>query len=87
MTKTVTIDQATFETGKLVSFLQRGINILDEQQALKDDFKQLVEDAEAETKLPKKVVSKFIKARFAAKAKEVVQEGELFAALNEAVDA
>lgn len=86
MTKHVTIDNATFETKAFVSFLQRGINLLDQQQELKLDFKELVEEVEKETKLPKKVVSKFIKSRFAAKSKDVVKEGELFAALNSAVD-
>lgn len=86
MTTTVSIDNATFTTEKLVGILQRGLDILDRQQELKLDFKELVEEAEKETKLPKKVVSKFIKARFADKAKEVVKDGELFAALTEAVD-
>ncbi len=86
MTKTVTIDAATFQTDKFVSYLQRGLNLLDQQNELKLDFNELVEEVEKETKLPKKVVSKFFKSRFAAKAKDVVKEGELFAALNEAVD-
>lgn len=86
MTKHVTIDNATFEIKAFVDFLQRGLNLLDQQQELKLDFNELVEEVEKETKLPKKVVRKFFKSRFDAKAKEVVKEGELIAALNEAVD-
>ena len=86
MTKVVTIDNATFDVAKLTQFMQRAHNLLDEQQVLKEDYKQLVSDVEQETKLPKKVVNKFFKSRFADKTKEVVKEGSIFEALNEAVD-
>ena len=86
MTKHVTIDNANFEVSELVSYLQRGLNLLDNSREAMLDFKELIEEAAEKTKLEKKVVSKFIKARFKDKTKEVVKDGELFAALNDAVD-
>lgn len=86
MTKTVTIDQATFDTNDLTRFLQRGINVLAEIEANKEDFKELIEEAVRETKLEKKIITKFIKSRFAAKTKEVIDEATTLAALCDAVD-
>lgn len=86
MTKHISIDNATFEASELVGFLQRGINCLDTSREAMLDFKEVVEEAAEKTKLEKKVVSKFFKARFADKTKDVVKDGELFAALNQAVD-
>lgn len=86
MTKHISIDNATFEAAELVGFLQRGLNLLDTSREAMLDFKELVEEAATKTKLEKKVVSKFIKSRFADKTKQVVKEGEVFAVLNDAVD-
>lgn len=86
MTKTVSIDGATINSDNLTKFLQRGISILAEAEAAKEDFKALVEEIEQDTKLEKKVISKWIKARYADKTKVVIAEGEAVAALNDAVD-
>lgn len=86
MTKQVTIDNASFDAADLTRFLQRGISILAEQEANKEDFKALVKEVEEETKLPKKIVSKFIKARYKANTKDIVAEAETLEALSQAVD-
>lgn len=86
MTKTCTVDNATFNAADLTRFLQRGISILAEMDANKDDFKELIEEAVRDTKLEKKIITKFIKSRFAAKTKDIVAEGETLAALSDAVD-
>lgn len=86
MTKHITIDNAQFDVADLTRFLQRGISVLAEMEANKDDFKALIEEAVAETKLDKKIISKFIKSRYAAKTKDIVAEAETLAALSAAVD-
>lgn len=86
MTKTISIDKATVDVTKLTGFLQRGISILAEQEAQKEDFKALVEEAAISTKLDKKVVRKFIKARYNATTKDIVAEAETLDALSKAVD-
>lgn len=86
MTKHVTIDNAQFDVADLTRFLQRGIAVLAEMEANKEDFKALIEEAVQETKLDKKIISKFIKSRYNAKTKEIVAEAETLAALSAAVD-
>ena len=86
MTKTISIDNATFDTKDLTTFLQRGLDILDSANEAKEDFKELVQEAVDKTGLDKKVVGKWIKARFTEKSKDVVKDGETFAILNDAVD-
>lgn len=86
MTKTITIDNATVNADALTRFLQRGISVLAEMEANKEDFKALVEEAVNETKLPKKIVNKFIKSRYAATTKDIVDEAATLAALSECVD-
>jgi hypothetical protein len=86
MTKHVTVDQATFNAADLTRFLQRGINVLSEEAALKEDFKALVEEAANATKIEKKIIRKFIKSRFAVKTKDIVAEAETLDALSKVVD-
>ena len=86
MTKHISIDNANFEAAELVAYLQRALSLLDTSREAMLDFKELLEEVTEKTKLDKKVVSKFFKARFADKTKQVVKEGEVFAALNDAVD-
>jgi uncharacterized protein (UPF0335 family) len=86
MTNTVTIDNSTVDVTKLTGFLQRGIRLLAEQEDLKNDFKELVQEAVDATSLEKKIVSKFIKARFKANTKDIVDEAATLEALSNAVD-
>lgn len=86
MTHHITIDNANVNVADLTRFLQRGISILAEMEANKEDFKELIEEATNETKLDKKVIAKFVKSRYAAKTKEIVAEAETLAALSAAVD-
>lgn len=86
MTHHITIDNASVNVADLTRFLQRGISILAEMEANKEDFKELIEEATSETKLDKKVIAKFVKSRYAAKTKEIVAEAETLAALSAAVD-
>jgi capsular polysaccharide biosynthesis protein len=86
MTKTVTIDQATFNSDELTSFLRRAINVQAEIDSLKEDFKVLVQEAADATKLDKKIARKFFVARFKATTKDIVAEAETLDALSKAVD-
>lgn len=58
MTKqAITLDIGTVDVQKLTGFLQRGISVLAEQDSYKEDFKALMEEAAAELKLDKKILS------------------------------
>jgi hypothetical protein len=86
MTKTVTIENATFNADDLTGFLRRAINVQAEEEANKEDFKSLVQEAADATKLDKKIVRKFFKARYKATTKDIVAEAETLDALSKAVD-
>ncbi len=86
MTNTVTINNATINSDDLAGFIQRSRTILAEIDVEKDAFKNLVQEAADQTKLPKRIVSKFLKARFNAKTKDIVAEAETLDALCKAVD-
>lgn len=86
MTKTITIDNATVNADELTNFLRRGIVVLSEKEALAEDFKALVQEASDKTKLDKKIVRKFITARYKATTKDIVAEAETLDALSKAVD-
>jgi uncharacterized protein (UPF0335 family) len=86
MTKTITIDNATVNADELTNFLRRGINVLAEKEALAEDFKTLVQEASDKMKLDKKIVRKFITARYKATTKDIVAEAETLDALSKAVD-
>jgi hypothetical protein len=86
MSKHVTVDQATFDVADLTRFLQRGLNVLAEEAALKEDFKSLVQEASDATKIEKKIIRKFFKSRFNVKTKDIVAEAETLDALSKAVD-
>lgn len=86
MSKTISINDATFDTQDLTSFLQRGLEVLDAANEAKEDFKEVVAEAVEKTGLDKKIIAKWVKARWADKSKDVVKDGETFAVLNDAVD-
>lgn len=86
MTNFISIDSANVDVTKLTSYLQRSISLMAEQDALKDDFKQLIAEAEAELKLDKKTIRNFVKARYKASTKDIIAEAEKLEALSNAVD-
>lgn len=86
MTKIVSINDVKIDTAQFTGFLQRALTVLDTAQEAALDFKEIVEEAATETKLDKKIVSKFFKARFKDSTKDVVKDGEMFTALIDAID-
>lgn len=86
MTNVISIDGATINSADFTNLLQRALNVLDTAREAKLDLKEIVEEAAEKTKLEKSVVSKFFKARFDDKTKATIAQGELFAALNNAID-
>lgn len=75
--KSVTIDSRVF-TG----YTSESYNILEQISELGKDFKELVETVAETTKLEKKDVSKYLKARYKLSTKEPKQQAELFEALD-----
>lgn len=86
MTKTITINDASFTEEEFVAFAQRAHQILDAENEAKLDYKDFIEDVAEKTKLNKKVLSKYFKARYKDKVVEQSKEAEEFAALKEAIN-
>jgi hypothetical protein len=86
LSKIITIDNASVDTEKFRGQYDESQRVLEEIALLQEDFKAIVDSIAKETKLKKNVVSGFFKARFKAKTAEAVQKGEMFQALNEAVE-
>lgn len=85
-TRIISIDNATIDSQKFTKLHQEALNILREKTGLEEDFNSKVDEIVKETKLPKSIVNKFIKARFKDSTKDVVKAGETFAVLNGALD-
>lgn len=77
----IDIDTKVFQ-----GYTEESYGILKRQEIDKESFKLLVETVSETTKLPKKYVSKYLKARFAAATKEPKALGELFEQIDNAVD-
>jgi hypothetical protein len=86
MTKTMTIGNAIVDTDKLRGYNSEALDILQQKENLDVEYKDLINEVAKQTKLKKAVVSGYFKARHKAKAAEVVEKGELYNALNEALD-
>jgi len=86
MTKIVNIDNAVVDTDKFRGYNEEAQRILNEQELLKEDYKILIDTVANETKIKKGDVSKYFKARAKFKSKEEVKKGELFEALDSALD-
>jgi hypothetical protein len=54
--------------------------------ALKKDLKTIVLEASEKNKLDKKIINKYFAARYKAQTKEVAEQGELFAAIDNLID-
>lgn len=73
----VTINSEVF-----MNYTQESYRILEAVSELNKDFKELVEAVSLDTKLEKKDVSKYLKARYKLATKEPKQQGELFESLD-----
>jgi hypothetical protein len=73
----VTIDSQVF-----VGYSQESYRILSDIVDLNTEFKYLVETISETTKLEKKDVSKYLKARFKESTKEPKKQAELFESLD-----
>ena len=73
----VTIDSQVF-----LEYTQESYRILSDIVDKNTEFKYLVETISETTKLEKKDVSKYLKARFKESTKEPKQQGELFESLD-----
>lgn len=86
MTNFVSIDNAQINADELTEFLRRAISVQAEIEAMKEDFKALVQEAADKMKLEKKIARKFFVARYKATTKDIVAEAETLDALSKAVD-
>lgn len=83
----ININSATIDADAFSNFNAEAMRVLGEKEALDQEYKDLIEQVQNTTKLKKGVISKYFKSRFKAKTKEVVEQGEVFEALNNALDA
>lgn len=77
----VTIDSEVFK-----GYTQESYGILRKIEILNEDFKLLVETVSETTKLEKKHVSKYLKARFKEATKEPKAQAEMFEALDNVLE-
>lgn len=79
-------ETATVQPELLREWVEEANGYLGEQDAQKENLKGLVETIVESTKLPKKLVNKFLKARYKEATKAESQAGEVIAALDEAME-
>lgn len=79
---TTSAGTATIESKLFSGYAQEANTILDNIRERTLDFKEFVETVAETTKLEKKVVSKYFKARFKVATKEAKAEGDLFEQLD-----
>jgi len=82
----LSINEETILADEFTKSLQRFISVKAEMDALKEDLKEIVLEAAEKNKLDKKIVSKYFTARYKAQTKEVAEQGELFAAIDNLID-
>jgi predicted solute-binding protein len=89
MTKVTTIDTkdgtVTINLDDFIGFNQEAMEALGQEEAAKQQFKDIVAEAAGKTGMKKGKISKYFRARFAAKTKEATELGELFEKLDEAI--
>lgn len=76
----------TIDAGKFKNLYDQAFEHLAEIESNNQSFKDVVEDIADETKLEKAMVSKYLKARYAAKTKAAKTQGEVFAAIDGMLD-
>lgn len=82
----LTLDQGTIDSNELTRQLQRFISLSAEMDSLKDDIKEVVEEAATKNKMDKKLVRAYFKARYNAQTKEVAEQGVMFATIDNLLD-
>ena len=90
MEKTISISapdggSATIDSKLFTAYLQEAFEMLEKIEETGKDFKEWVETVAETTKLDKKYVSKYAKARYKDSTKETTELGELFSSLDEAL--
>lgn len=80
------LDNAQINSNDLIGSLQRFISVTAEMDSMKDDIKEIIQDAADKNKMDKKLVAKYFKARYKAQTKEVSEQGEMFAAIDNLID-
>lgn len=71
----------------LRQYTREAFGHFDAMNTAKEELKQMIEAAAEGTKLPKKLIRKYLKAKYDAKVKETTELGNLFSALDEALEA
>lgn len=84
--KILHIGDATVDVELLRGYTAEALGHLNKQSSYKTQFDEVVEAAVETTKLDKKVLSAYFKARFKVQTKEATEKGELFSALDDALD-
>lgn len=79
-------DTVTIDTKLFIEEVKRSNDILAQIESLKQDHKDIIESVFDTTKLPKKYVGKYLKARFKAETKKPKQDAAIFETLDQAVD-
>lgn len=82
---TININDTAINVEMLRGYHQEALVILRKDDSLKEEWKMLVETVADTTKIPKKDVSAYFKARFKEATKEATAKGELFEMLDEAL--
>jgi cobalamin biosynthesis protein CbiG len=86
VTKVISINEGTINSDKMTEAVRRYIGVRAEVDCLKEDLKEIVKQAADESKLDKKLINKYLGARYKAQTKEVAEQGELFAAIDNLID-
>jgi hypothetical protein len=91
MTKVTTFvvdgTNVTVAADVFTEYTQESYGILRKIEILNEEFKELVEVVSDTTKLDKKHVSKYLKARFKLSTKEPKAQAEIFEALDSVLEA
>lgn len=82
----LSLDNAQIDSNELTRSLQRFIGVQAEMDAMKDDIKEIIQEAADKNKMDKKLVAKYFKARYKAQTKEVAEQGVMFAAIDDLID-
>jgi predicted solute-binding protein len=82
----VTVAGITIVSAELRQYTDDSFRILNAAESYKTEFTDMVAAAAEKTGLPKKVLSKYFKARFKEATKEATEQGEIFEALDRALD-
>lgn len=83
---TLTLDNATIDSNEFTRQLQRFISLQAEIDVMKEDMKEVIQEAADKSKMDKGLVKKYFSARYKAQTKEVAEQGVVFAAIDNLID-